>query len=58
VHARGPSAFPTFQKDEVQLGQEQFDIQVGKIRVFAAPEWSDFLAHCLPEQRVLDIIAS
>jgi HD superfamily phosphohydrolase/tRNA A-37 threonylcarbamoyl transferase component Bud32 len=58
VHARGTSAFPAFQRDDVMLAQEGFDIQVGKIRVFAAPEWSDFLAQCIPEARVIDILTS
>jgi hypothetical protein len=52
IHARGPSTFPTFQKDEVRLGQEEFDIQVGKIRVFAAPGRINMKTKSLPASAV------
>jgi serine/threonine protein kinase len=58
VHSREIRAFPRFAPVSVDVEQESFDKQVGKIRVLAAPKWIDLLTRCVAEDRVLEIIGS
>jgi HD superfamily phosphohydrolase len=58
IHSRRPGPFPTFSPSLLDLEQTNFDKEVGKIRVLAHPEWTDFLVRCVPEQTVLKILSS
>ena len=57
VHSRLPGAFPQFTPSITELEQTSFDKEVGKIRVLAHPEWTDFLVRCVSEQTILEIIS-
>ncbi|HXD33049.1 MAG TPA: protein kinase [Pyrinomonadaceae bacterium] len=57
IHSRLPGAFPQFTPSLIDIEQTNFDREVGKIRVLAHPEWTDFLVRCLPERTVLEIIS-
>jgi len=56
VHAR-TSSFPLVEELHINLTQESFDREVGKIRVFVAPRWSEIFARYLNDQVILDTIA-
>lgn len=39
-----------FENAPLDLGQDQFDASVGKVRIFVAPEWSDLVARVAAAQ--------
>jgi hypothetical protein len=43
-------------KESVSLGGEAFDIEVGKIRVFVSPDWSDFVTTCLKDEEIMNCV--
>ena len=55
VHAR-TTPFPEFRKSDVSLAQESFDQEVGKLRIFVAPTWSDIVARYLSDDQILEAI--
>lgn len=57
VHSRVPGALPQFTPSVTELEQTSFDKEVGKIRVLAHPEWTEFLVRCVPEQTILEIVS-
>ena len=44
---------PAFLPEPANLGNEEFDRQVGKIRVFVVPEWADLLAARLDNDEIM-----
>jgi hypothetical protein len=47
-----------FKHASIDLGQKAFDLSVGKIRVFVAPEWRDLFAHLLSPEEVIGVITA
>jgi len=45
-----------FKQASIDLGQKAFDLSVGKIRVFVAPEWRDLITHFLSPDEVISVI--
>lgn len=56
VHSRRSAFFPDFGEIPIDMEQSGFDVDVGKIRVLAHPDWRDFLDHCVRETRIFDIL--
>lgn len=48
--------FPQFRPEYVSLGSEQFDHDVGKIRVFVASEWAKIVAHSLSDDEIISAL--
>jgi HD superfamily phosphohydrolase len=55
VHAR-ITHFPRIAEVPINLEQESFDREVGKIRVFVAPRWAGAIARHLSDRAITDII--
>jgi len=55
VHSR-TNPFPEAKEAAVRLAQASFDREVGKIRVFVAPEWSEAVARFLSDNEILEAI--
>ncbi len=43
-------------EESVSLGGETFDIDVGKIRVFVSPDWSDYISTCLTDEEIMNCV--
>lgn len=56
VHPR-TSSFPEVEEVPINLTQESFDREVGKIRVFVVPQWAEIVARYLSDRAILDTIS-
>lgn len=58
VHSRESGYFPDFDELVIDVDESKFDIDVGKIRVLAHPQWRDFLDRCVKETKIFDILTT
>lgn len=56
VHSRKNPSFLGFSFSRADLDDSDFDRDVGKIRVFAHPQWRDLLARCLTDTQILGAV--
>jgi serine/threonine protein kinase len=58
VHSPTSAFFPDFDEILVDVEESGFDVDVGKIRVLAHPQWRNFLDRCVKETKIIDILTT
>ena len=58
VHSQDKVPVPTFEAAHIDLGDQEFDAQVGKIRVLVHPEYRDLILKALKQSEVVSVLST
>jgi HD superfamily phosphohydrolase len=57
-HMRPTDPLPHFDRVTVHSEQREFDLEVGKVRVLAHPDWAELLIRVLPTDLIANVLVS